>query len=136
MVTDLVAYGCSVRRACELAALHRATFHYQQRPADEDEVLRERTALAQQHPRYGYRRAWAVLTRTRRINRKRVHRLRKDAHLPVKRNTRPRTRRERSARLQAERPNHIWACDFVQDADRHGNTLYILTGMDEFTRAG
>ena len=56
--------------------------------------------------------------------------------LQVKRVPRPRKRRERPARLQAERPNHIWAYDFVQDADRVGNKLYILTVMDEFTREG
>lgn len=133
---DLVNYGCSVVRACELAQLHRATFHYQQRPRSEDELLVELTSLAQHYPRYGYRRAWAVLKRTRLVNRKRVHRLWKAAQLQVKRSSRPRKHRERPARMQAERPNHIWAYDFVQDADRHGNKLYILTVMDEFTREG
>jgi putative transposase len=123
IVDDLVRYGCSVRRACELAQLQRATFQYQQRGTNQDELLLELTSLAQQHPRYGYRRAWAVLKRTRTVNRKRVHRLWKQAQLQVKRVPRPRKRRERPARLQAERPNHIWAYD-------------ILTVMDEFTREG
>jgi len=136
IVDELVGYGCSVLRACELARLHRATFHYQQRPRREDNLLLELTSLAQQNPRYGYRRVWAVLKRTRKVNRKRVHRLWKVAQLQVKRVPRRRKRRERPARLQAERPNHIWAYDFVQDADRHGNKLYILTVMDEFTREG
>ena len=131
-----MGYGCSVVRACALARLHRATFHYQQRPPIEDDLLVELRSLVQLYPRYGYRRAWAVLKRTRKVNRKRVHRLWKQDQLQVKRVTRPRKRRERVARLQAERPNHIWAYDFVQDADRHGNTLYILTVMDEFTREG
>lgn len=129
-------YGCSVLRACELAQLHRATFHYQQRPTTCDELVVEITSLAQQYPRYGYRRVWAVLKRTRKVNQKRVHRLWKAAQLQVKRVTRPRKRRERPTRLQADHPNHIWAYDFVQDADRHGNKLYILTVMDEFTREG
>ena len=58
-------YGCSVRCACELAQVQRATFHYQQRGASKDELLSELTALAQHYPGYGYRRAWAVLRRTR-----------------------------------------------------------------------
>ena len=136
IVHDLVRYGCSVRRACELAQLQRATFQYQQRRTHQDDLLSARTSLAQQHPRYGYRRAWAVLKRTRKVNRKRVHRRWKQAQLQVKRVSRPRKRRERPARLQAEHPNHIWAYDFVQDADRVGNKLYILTVMDEFTREG
>lgn len=133
---DLVEYGCSVVRACELAQLHRATFHYQQRSRSEDELLNELVSLAHQYPRYGYRRAWAVLKRTKIVNRKRVHRLWKAAQLQVKRVTRPRQRRERPTQLQADRPNHIWAYDFVHDADRQGNKLYILTVMDEFTREG
>lgn len=135
-MNDLVDYGCSIVRACELAQLQRATFHYQERPKNEDELLSELTSLAQQYPRYGYRRAWAVLKRTKKINPKRVHRLWKAARLQVRPLARPRKRRERAVRLQAERPNHIWAYDFVQDADQHGNKLYILTVMDEFTREG
>ena len=96
----------------------------------------ELTSLVRQYPRYGYRRAWAVLKRTRKVNRKRVHRLWKAAQLQVKRVPRSHKRRERPARLQAERPNHIWAYDFVQDADWYGNKLYILTVMDTFTREG
>ncbi len=99
-------------------------------------MLRELTSLAQQHPRYGYRRAWAVLRRTHSVNRKRVHWLWKQAQLQVKRSTRTRTRRQRPVLLQATHPNHIWAYNFVQDADRQGNKLYILTVMDEFTREG
>lgn len=136
VVSDLLERGFSVKRACELAAIHRATFHYSERPDSEDELLTELRTLAQHNPRYGYRRAWAVLKRTRKVNRKRVHRLWKQAQLQVKRVIRSRKRRERTARQQAERPNHIWAYDFVQDADRHGNKLYILTVMDEFTREG
>src|SRR5215208_5799949 len=97
IVDDLVGYGCSVLRACELAQLHRATFHYQQRPRSDEELLVELTALARQYPRYGYRRASAVLKRTSKVNRKRVHRLWKAAQLQVKRLTRPRKRRERPA---------------------------------------
>ena len=123
-------------QACKLAKLHHATFHYQQRSRSESELLSELTLLAHQYPRYGYRRAWAVLKRTKKINQKRVHRLWKTAQLQVKRVTRPRKRRERPIRLQADRPNHIWAYDFVQDTDRYGNKLYMLTVMDEFTREG
>jgi putative transposase len=136
IVHDLVQYGCSVRRACQLVQLQRATFHYQPQAASEDKLLDELTSLAHHYPRYGYRRAWAVLRRTRKINPKRVHRLWKAAQLQVKRVRRPRKRREPPVRLQAEHPNHIWAYDFVQDADRHANKLYILTVMDEFTREG
>ena len=37
-------------------------------------------------------------------------------------------------RLRPERPNHVWAYDFVQDRTRDGKTFRMLTVIDEFTR--
>lgn len=126
----------SVQRGCELLHLQRATFDYKARPAVEDGLLAELEAIAQANPRYGYRRAWALVRRKRTINRKRVHRLWKRAKLQVKRVKRSRKPRERPPPLSALYPNHVWAYDFVQDQDMHGRTFYILTVMDEFTREG
>jgi putative transposase len=128
--------GISVRRACELAQLQRASFAYQARPQLTEQVLvADITQLAHQQPRYGYRRIWAVLRRSRKVNRKRVHRLWKRAGLQVKRVPR-RPRRERPVPLVAAYPNHVWAYDFLEDHDVHGGVLRILTVMDEFTREG
>lgn len=71
----LVTKGLSVLRACVLVQLQRAPFHYQARTAADDELVGELEALAHANPRYGYRRAWALLRRKRAVNRKRVHRL-------------------------------------------------------------
>jgi putative transposase len=136
-VRFLAAKGISVRRACLLAQLQRATFHYQARSRpDEEVVLADIIALAQQHPRYGYRRVWALLRRKRTINRKRVHRLWKRTRLQVKRTVRRRARRHRPAPQSAAYPNHVWAYDFVEDYALDGSTLRILTVRDEFTREG
>ena len=135
-VRFLVTRGLSVQRACVLVQLQRATFHYQPRRAADDGLVEELAALAQAHPRYGYRRAWALLRRKRKVNRKRVHRLWKLSRLQVKRSKRRRQHRERATPLSAAYPNHVWAYDFVEDRDVHSNDLYILTVMDEFTREG
>ena len=37
-------------------------------------------------------------------------------------------------RLRAERPNQVWACDFVQDRTRDGKVLRMLVVVDEFSR--
>ena len=58
------------------------------------------------------------------------------ARLQVKRSSRPRQRRERPPPLATAYPSHVWAYDFAEDRDMHGNALYILTVMDEFTREG
>jgi putative transposase len=132
----LETLGVSVQRACVLVQLHRSTFHYQERPLADDGVMEQIAALAQAHPRYGYRRVWAVIRRSRRINRKRVHRLWKQARLQVKRVKRRRVRPERPAEVAAAYPNHVWAYDFLEDRDAYGRVLQILTVMDEFTREG
>jgi putative transposase len=79
-VQFLAMQGISVRRACALVHIQRATFQYQERPRPDDEaLLADSAVLAQENPRYGYRRIWALLRRKRPINRKRVHRLWKRA---------------------------------------------------------
>lgn len=136
-VTFLASKGISVRRACVLMQLSRATFRYQARPRPQDDaLLADITQVAHAHPRYGYRRVWAVLRRKRIINRKRVHRLWTRARLQVKRRVRSRTDRNRPAPVAAAYPNHVWAYDFVEDHAQDGSVLRILTVMDEFTREG
>lgn len=135
-VRFLEGYGVSVQRACVLVQLHRSTLHYQPRSGVDDRLPATIATLAQKHPRYGYRRVWAVLRRTRTVNRKRVHRLWKQARLQVQRPKRRRSRPERPAALAAAFPNHIWAYDFLEDRDAQGTVLRILTVMDEFTREG
>ena len=91
-VQFLATKGISVRRACQLAQLERATFQYRARPRpDAEALLADMSELAQQHPRYGYRRIWALLRRKRSINRKRVHRLWKRAAPGQTRRTPPTT---------------------------------------------
>jgi len=126
----------SVQRACVLLQLQRATFRYQPRPVANDSLAAELSALAQEQPRYGYRRMWALLRRKRVINPKRVHRLWKRAGVQVQRPKHRRQRRERPVPLAAAYPSHVWAYDFVEDRDIHDNVLRILTVMDEFTREG
>jgi putative transposase len=37
-------------------------------------------------------------------------------------------------RLRPERPNHVWAYDFVEDRTRDGRQFRMLNVVDEFTR--
>jgi hypothetical protein len=55
-VRALVTHGVSVQRACVLVESQRASFHYQPRSVAADGIPTEIAALAQVHPRYGYRR--------------------------------------------------------------------------------
>lgn len=135
-VQFFVAGGLSVQRACALVQIHRSTFRYAAHPPEDTTLLSQIQALAEQHPRYGYRRITVLLNRTEKVNQKRVRRLWRRQRLQVRRVVRKRLRPRRPERLQAAYPGHIWAYDFVEDALADGTPLRILTVMDEFTREG
>jgi putative transposase len=67
----------SERRACTLIEQHRSTQRYEPQPAElELRLVARMNELAATHPRYGYRRVWALLRAEGFVvNRKRVERL-------------------------------------------------------------
>lgn len=135
----LVQHGISTQRACALLHLQRSTFSYQARPDRNGALEQQVRELAQDHPRYGYRRVWALVRRKQRVNKKRIHRLWKRNRLQV--GKRPRKRRRRSGHsdgipIKAVYPGHVWTYDFVHDHCLNGTPLKLLTVMDEFTREG
>ena len=95
--------------------------------------------LVGRHPRYGYRRIWALLRREGwRINRKRVYRLWRRQGLKVPRKQRKKRRLGTSAngcvRRRAESKDHVWAWDFIYDRTADGRSLKWLSVVDEYTR--
>lgn len=137
-VQFLIARGLSQRRACILLQLLRSTLSYQGRPERNVELVDQVHALARRHPRYGYRRVWALLRRRgQRVNKKHVHRLWKRAKLQVRKATRKRRpARPATMPVQATHPGHVWTYDFIHDHCFNGVPLKVLTIMDEFTREG
>lgn len=132
----LIERTISARRACTLMRLSRCGLAYRPRRAEEGELLERIRVLARQHPRYGYRRVWALLRREgRTVNVKRVHRIWKHEQLTLARRVpRQRSRSHGSVPGRAERPNHVWTYDFLHDFCENGRMLKILTVTDEFTR--
>ncbi len=105
-------------------------------------LLQTMRQLAQRHPRYGYRRRWAVLRRPGamsegQVNHKRIYRLWRLGQLTLPQR-RPRKRRHAAVKApwpqHASRPNHVWSYDFVHDACANGTKLKLLTMEDEYTR--
>jgi putative transposase len=107
--------------------------------APEEQLRRRLRQLGRTWPRYGYRRMWALLRQEGwRVNRKRVQRIWREEGLRVPAQA-PKRRRlgistVPAARLRAERPNHVWALDFIFDATSDGRPLRALSMCDEFTR--
>ena len=97
------------------------------------------TELARQYGRYGYRKIAELLRSTAGwvVNDKRVERIWRCEGLkvPTKQPKRSRLWLEDGScvRLRAERPNHVWSYDFVEDRTQDGRKYRMLNVLDEFT---
>jgi putative transposase len=129
---------CSQRRACGLMGVWRSGMRYERRARPDEAELRERMGeIARKHRRHGYRLVWARLRRSGwRVNKKRVHRLRKaeGLSLPHRRRKRRRWGPKGEVVRRAEYPRHVWSYDIIEDRTERGGKLRILCVMDEYTR--
>ena len=123
-----------MRQACRLLGLSLSSFYFQPRPTRNTLLVERLQQIARQHPRYGYRRACAVVRRDMVVNHKRVYQLWKREGLALKRRTRRRRRGTATMPLQARYPGHVWTYDFMHDTCMNGRKLKLLTVVDEFTR--
>jgi len=129
--------GISQRRGCQLLSVSRSSLGYQSKRACKDKpLLAWMKQLALEHPRYGYRRIWALLRRAGELcNHKRVHRLWKLHGLSLTRKQKRKRRKPPMPRpLTPTRPNQVWAYDFVHDHCENGQALKCLGIVDEYTR--
>lgn len=134
---DWMSWGLSERRGCAVIGIGRSSVGYRPHSSGDDDLLKRLKQLALRHPRYGYRRAWALLKREgENINPKKVLRLWRKAGLTLKR--RPSRVRRKGHRvegpLRAAHPRHVVTYDFMFDWASDGKRLKILTVVDEFTR--
>jgi len=130
----------SERRACQAVDQPRSTQRYEAAEAEDEKALVKRMKeLSARHPRYGYRRIWALLrSEGFKVNRKRVHRLWRKEGLKVPQKQRKRRRLGGSVnacfRRKAQSKNDVWSYDFVMDQTSDGKRLKMLPVVDEFTR--
>jgi len=109
-------------------------------PAEDEHILtNDIVELASRFGRYGYRRITALLRhRGWSVNHKRVERIwrREGLKVPGKQPGRARLWLNDGSciRLRPERPNHVWAYDFVLVRTRDGRAVRLLTVIDEYTR--
>ncbi len=139
-VPQVRARGLSLRRSCALCRMSRSSVRYQPhgpRLVQNQQLTVRLRAIARKHPRYGYRRAHALVCReVVGVHGTRVHRIWRQAQVrvPCRRPRRRRTDKNVSRLIEATRPNQVWTYDFVHDRCAHGQRLKILTVTDEFTR--
>jgi transposase InsO family protein len=119
---------------------HRSTQRKAPRGSDDEAALTaDIIELAKRYGRYGYRRITALLRDAGWVvNRKRVERVWRREGLKVPQRQPKRGRLWLAdgscVRLRPERPNHVWAYDFVEDRTREGRKFRMLCVVDEFTR--
>ena len=134
------ALGVSQRLACRVLDQHRSTQRKARRTADDEAALTQAIVdLAMQYGRYGYRRITALLhAEGWACNHKRVERIWRAEGLKVPQRQPKRGRlwlNDGSClRLRPDRPNHVWAYDFVEDRTREGRKFRTLNVVDEFSR--
>ena len=129
----------SERRACAALGQHRSTQRKIPRGRDDEEQLTaEIINLVRQYGRYGYRKIAELLRQTGwLVNDKRVERIwrREGLKVPAKQPKRGRLWLNDGSciRLRAERRNHVWSYDFVEERTHDGRRFRMLNIIDEFT---
>jgi putative transposase len=132
--------GVSERFACCVLGQHRSTQRQAPvSPDDEAALTAAIIGLARQYGRYGYRRITALLrAKGWCCNHKRVERIwrREGLKVPPRQPKRGRLWLNDGScvRRRPERPDHVWAYDFVEDRTRDGRKVRMLNVVDEFTR--
>ena len=128
------------RRACAALGQHRSTQRKAPRGRDDEERLAADTIeLARRYGRYGYRKVAELLRSTAGwvVNDKRVERIwrREGLKVPPRQPKRGRLWLTDGSciRLRAERPDHVWSYDFVEDRTHDGRRFRLLNVIDEFT---
>ena len=108
-------------------------------PDDEERLTADIVELARRHGRLGYRKIAEMLHSTAGwiVNDKRVERIwrREGLKVPAKQSKHGRIWLADGSciRLRAERPNHVWSYDFVEDRSHKGRKYRMLNLIDEFT---
>jgi putative transposase len=133
----LIEKGISERKACAWLKVRRKSYRYRRKKADNAKLMKRIRELALKHPRFGYRRIWALLKRGgESINVKKVYRLWREMRLalPKRRPKRKRSYPFMGIMPEALAANQIWTYDFVFDEAVSGRKLKMLTLIDEYTR--
>ena len=132
----MTCLGQSIRKACLLVGLPRASYDY--RPVkDRDDELREKIQeLAHQRRRFGCPRIHLLLRREGLVvNHKRTERIYREEGLSLRKRKRKKTAALARVILPAPgRPNERWSMDFVTDSIVTGRCFRALVIVDDYSR--
>jgi putative transposase len=128
--------GRSIRKACLLVWLPRASYDYQPVEKDDEEIRERIKELAHQRKRFGCPRIHLLLRREGLlINHKRTERIYREEGLSLRKRKRRKTAAVARVELPvATRPNERWSIDFVTDSIVTGRRFRALVIVDDYSR--
>lgn len=129
--------GISVVRACELAGYNRSNLYYRRNQEDDLKLKARMHELAQERPRWGWRRLFIVIRRRERydVGETRFLRLYRELRLQVWPRKRRKVNYVRGALIApVTAPNERWSLDFMHDRLTNGRQFRALTVGDDFTK--
>lgn len=132
----MTSLGRSIRKACLLVGLSRASYDYQP-VTDRDGELREKIVeLAHQRRRFGAPRIHLLLRRAGLVvNHKRTERIYQEEGLSLRKRKRKKTAAMARVILPApDRTNERWSMDFVTDSIVTGRRFRALVIVDDYSR--
>lgn len=123
-------------RACHIIGQARRTLYYHPEPKDDAAIADRLQELAQQRPRWGWRRLLIMVRRAGvSVGEFRFRRIYRSLALQV------RPRKKRKVRYvrgnvvpPVSRPNERWSIDFIHDRLAHGRNIRAIAVVDDFTR--
>lgn len=128
--------GISTVRACGLIGYNRSNLYYRRKPINDEPIESRLKELAQERPRWGWRRLLIMIRRQKIVvGATRFRRIYKALALQV----RPRRKRKvnyvRGNFIEpVSQPNARWSIDFMHDRIENGRSIRALVIVDDFTR--
>lgn len=127
--------GVSERCTCRYLGHARSSQRYRSRRPADTELREQLRALAEQRPRWGWRRLHVLVGRAGVVvNHKRLRRLYREEGLLVRRRRRRHRSVVRQPMVAPERRGQRWSLDFVHDVLASGRRFRTLNVVDDFTR--
>ena len=128
--------GRSIRKACLLVGLPRASYDYQPVEKDDEEIRERIKELAHQRKRFGCPRIHLLLRREGLlINHKRTERIYREEGLSLRKRKRRKTAAVARVELPvATGPNERWSIDFVTDSIVTSRRFRALVIVDDYSR--
>lgn len=129
-------HGLSQRRVARLVHMPTCSLRYLSRRVDEPQVRQRLKELAQERPRWGYRRLHSRLRLENFcVNPKRIYRLYCEEKLTLRPKKGRRIKSEKRGPVDTPTaPNQLWTMDFTHDALCDGRSFRTLNVLDAYTR--